>query len=355
MAKWIDQLMGIFSKGTPILPIPPGMYQYQTPPEAENQYRLHLRLEPSGAGLLIINAHTTLHLNQTAAEFAYYTVKGYSEDDAFKEITNRYNIKPEQAKADYLDLVDKIQALVRTEDLEPVTYLNIERLDPYTAEISAPYRLDCALTYRMNESASKQAAPEDRVKRNLLSDEWKVILNKAWNAGIPHIVFTGGEPTLRPDLPDLVAYAESLGQVTGLLTDGLRLSNREYLHDLLNGGLDHIMILLDPQDEHSWEAVKDTLAEDIFVTIHLTIDDADPQHTNSVIDRLVKGGVKNLSLSTRSLEFKPTLKECSEYASAKGLSLVWDIPVPYSAFNPFNLEAEAGCTGNWRRKRLAVC
>ena len=138
MAKWIDQLMGIFSKGTPILPIPPGMYQYQTPPEAENQYRLHLRLEPSGAGLLIINAHTTLHLNQTAAEFAYYTVKGYSEDDAFKEITNRYNIKPEQAKADYLDLVDKIQALVRTEDLEPVTYLNIERLDPYTAEISAP-------------------------------------------------------------------------------------------------------------------------------------------------------------------------------------------------------------------------
>ena len=128
------------------------------------------------------------------------------------------------------------------------------------------------------------------MKRNLLSDEWKVILNKAWNAGIPHIVFTGGEPTSRPDLPDLVAYAESLGQVTGLSTDGLRLSNREYLHDLLNGGLDHIMILLDPQDEHSWEAVKDTLAEDIFVTIHLTIDDADPQHTNSVIDRLVKGG-----------------------------------------------------------------
>ena len=34
------------------------------------------------------------------------------------------------------------------------------------------------------------------------------------------------------------------------------------------------------------------------------------------------------------------MKECSEYASAKGLSLVWDIPVPYSAFNPFNLEAE---------------
>jgi organic radical activating enzyme len=341
MAKWIDQITGLFSKGSPILPIQAGMYQFQSPPEDENQYRLHLRLEPSGSGLLIINAHTTLHLNQTAAEFAYYIVMGYSEEDAIKEITGRYNIHSDQAKTDYLDLVGKIQALIRTEDLEPVTYLNIDRMEPYSAELSAPYRLDCALTYRVNESASAHAAPLERVKRDLLSEEWKVILQKAWNAGIPHIVFTGGEPTTRPDLPELVAYAESIGQVTGLLTNGLRLSNREYLHELLNAGLDHIMILLDPEAEQSWEAVKDALVEDIFVTVHLTIANADESMLFPYLDRLVKMGLKNLSLSAQSEDLKPVMKESSEYASARGMSLVWDIPVPYTAFNPFNFEEES--------------
>ncbi len=341
MVKWIDQIMGKFINTSPILPIQAGMYQFQSPPEDKTQYRMHLRLEPSGSGLLIINAHTTLHLNQTAAEFAYYIVQGYSEEDAIKEITGRYNINSDLAKTDYFDIVDKIQTLIHTEDLEPVTYLNIDRMEPYSAELSAPYRLDCALTYRVNESALTHAAPLERVKRDLLSDEWKVILQKAWNAGIPHIIFTGGEPTTRPDLPELVAYAESLGQVTGLLTNGLRLSNREYLHELLNAGLDHIMILLDPEAEQSWEAVKDALVEDIFVTVHLTIANTDEFKLFPYLDRLVKMGLINLSLSAQSEDLKPLMKECSEYASARGMSLVWDIPVPYSAFNPFNFEEES--------------
>ncbi|MFO7624726.1 MAG: hypothetical protein R6V73_10270, partial [Anaerolineales bacterium] len=58
----------------PSQPLPPGTYHYQAPPEDPDDYRLHLRLEPDGTGLLIINASTVLHLNQTAAEYAYYLV-----------------------------------------------------------------------------------------------------------------------------------------------------------------------------------------------------------------------------------------------------------------------------------------
>ena len=39
--------------------------------------------------------------------------------------------------------------------------------------------------------------PIKRVDRELTTDEWGDILDKAWAAGIPHITFTGGEPTLR--------------------------------------------------------------------------------------------------------------------------------------------------------------
>ena len=47
------------------------------------------------------------------------------------------------------------------------------------------------------------------------------------------MVFTGGEPTLRDDLPELIAHAESNGQVSGLLSDGLRFADPAYLDSLL--------------------------------------------------------------------------------------------------------------------------
>ena len=62
------------------------------------------------------------------------------------------------------------------------------------------------------------------------------------------------------------------------------------------------MILLDPKNEQSWEAIKDVLVEDIFLTVHLTITQYDQSQVFSTIERLEKMGVKNLSLSAKSLE-----------------------------------------------------
>ncbi len=137
---------------------------------------------------------------------------------------------------DARDFQERIQTLIDTPDLDPVTYLDFDRVDPYSKDISAPYRLDCALTYKSG-AEKPNSAPTDRVKRELLTDEWKSILQKAWQAGIPQVVFTGGEPTMRPDLCELISITQNQGQVTGLLTDGKRLSERDYLHSLLQSGL----------------------------------------------------------------------------------------------------------------------
>ena len=58
----------------PIKSLTPGFYTYHTAPEAPEQFRLHLRVEPDGEGILVVNAATVLHLNQTATEFAYYLI-----------------------------------------------------------------------------------------------------------------------------------------------------------------------------------------------------------------------------------------------------------------------------------------
>jgi len=73
------------------------------------------------------------------------------------------------------------------------------------------------------------------VKGELSTCDWKLVLDKAWEMGVPHIIFTGGEPTLREDLPELIAHAEQNGQITGLNTNARRLSDAHYVEKLGGG------------------------------------------------------------------------------------------------------------------------
>jgi hypothetical protein len=322
----------------PFKPLPPGVFPYQTPPDAPMQYRLHLRIEPDGEGILVVNAKTVLHLNQTATELIYHLVQKTPEDAAVEQIARRYHVKKDQALQDYRNLIQRIQELISTPGLDPETFLDFQRVDPHFKDLSAPLRLDCALTYRVSEQVAKDVAPVERVGHELLTEEWKTIMEKAWNAGIPHVIFTGGEPTLRPDLPELIAHGQKLGQVTGLLTDGYRLTDTHYFHQLLQSGLDHLMILLEPGEDQSWEAVRDAVVEDIHVTVHLTIDQADATPFITLLDRLCDMGVKEISLSANDTSFAEALHVLSASAADRLMSLVWDLPVPYSHVHPVALE-----------------
>lgn len=322
---------------TPVL-LPAGIYHYQSPPDKEKQFRLHLRIEKDGSGLLIINASTVLHLNQTAAEYAYYLVIGETEETISKKIASRYKISRIQAASDYHIFEENLNTLISTPDLAPDTFFGYDRVDPYSQSISAPYRLDCALTYKTEGAAPNSATPQDRVTRELLTSEWETILSKSWEAGIPHVIFTGGEPTLRPDLPDLIKITERLGMVCGLLTDGLRLSETHYLHQLLQIGLDHVMIVYEPGESQSKEAVRDVIAEDIHLTVHLTITPAIENKACEIIEQLHKIGVTTISLSVSKASLKQQMQDVRDYAVSLGMQLVWDLPVPYSIANPVSLE-----------------
>jgi organic radical activating enzyme len=324
---------------TPRKPLPAGTHHYQAPPDAPKPYRLHLRLEPDGSGLLIVNAATVLHLNNTAAEYAYHLVKQTPKYEAAFLISSRYHVSRSRAGKDYDDFVDRIQTLINTPDLDPVAYLDFGRFTPYSQEISAPYRLDCALTYNLPPEASPSLAPTRRVDRELTTEEWKTILDKAWEAGIPHVAFTGGEPTLREDLVELIQYAEAKGQVSGLLTDGLRLVDLGYLDEILKSGLDHIMLNLQADNLNADAAMKNILAADIHLTVHLTLTPENAARTTLLVEHLAEMGIKNISLSAVDPALQPTLQATRDYATTLGLSLVWDLPVPYSSFNPIALEA----------------
>lgn len=340
MNRLIDSISSLFK---PARLLPPGIYHYQTPPYAEIQYRLHLRVAEDGTGLLIINASTILHLNQTATEFAYHLIHGSSLEVTARTIAARYQISRENAKMDFYHLKQKIHTLIETPDLDPVSVLEISRQDPYSGDLTIPYRLDCALTYRLPEKSNPDLAPVKRVDRELSTDEWSLIIDRAWDLGIPHLIFTGGEPTLREDLIPLIKKAEENGQVTGLLSDGIKLIEKDYRRELLESGLDHLLFVLSARDKESWMALQAVLGEDLFTTVHITINPQTLPILPQTIDQCRVYGANGISLSASDPQ-DPALSEAlsqgRSLVAEAGLPLKWDLPVPYSAHNPVSLELE---------------
>jgi hypothetical protein len=328
----LDRLTESFSKAQPL---PAGIHHLQAT-EDEKPYRLHLRLHKDGSGILILNAATVLQLNPTAAEYAFHFIKGTESGEAAKQISKRYRVDKNTALADFKNFADQIHELISTPDLDPASFLNFERATPHSADTTL--RLDCALTYRLPENIQAEYAPVKRVDRELSTDEWKTIMDKAWQAGIPHIVFTGGEATLREDLPMLIDHAEKTGQVCGLLTDGLKLADKNYLELLLQTGLDHVMLILQPNDPRSWKAIETIVPQDIFLTVHLTLNKENAAEAKNTLQKLADLDVENISLSAADSDLLDKLIELQEVASSLRLTLRWELPVPYSSSNPITIE-----------------
>jgi MoaA/NifB/PqqE/SkfB family radical SAM enzyme len=345
----------------PPRPLAQEMLHYQTPPDAAEQYRLHLRLEKDGGALLIVNAATILHLNQTAAEYARLLVKGLDEDQAVRAMTLRYSVEPAQARADYRQLREQILTLATAVDVAPDYYLDTERVEPFSAATSAPYRVDIALTYRVDESGTLDPEARRRVERELSTAEWQQVLRQLWDAGVPHVVFTGGEPTLREDLATLVRYAEGLGQVSGLLTDGRRLRDVVYLASLLQAGLDHLQVTLASHQAEvhdrmagqagAWQdtvaGLKNALSGDIFVVVSVVITPENAATAAETVTFLADLGVRAVALSSplrtaseaEGERLRAALEAAQQAAHARQLTLVWDLAAPYSRVHPLAQEA----------------
>jgi MoaA/NifB/PqqE/SkfB family radical SAM enzyme len=188
------------------------------------------------------------------------------------------------------------------------------------------------------------------VDRELTTEEWKHVLDACWQAGIPHVTFTGGEPTLREDLAELVGYAQNLGQVSGLLTDGRRLTDATYLSALSQAGLDHILVTLDPSDPVSLEGLKAAIACDVYTAAHLTLTPESASRATALLEALAALALPGVSLSVsqKTPELLARLSEARAAAARLGISLIWDLPAPFSALNPMALELEEPVQGAGR-------
>lgn len=121
-----------------------------------------------------------------------------------------------------------------------------EAATPSFSRQGKPLWLSLELTYRCPLKCSWCNNPldfEDYTPRELSTAEWKKALREARELGTLQLGFTGGEPLLRDDLEELVAYADGLGFYTNLITSGIGLTE-ERLLALKAAGLKHVQLSL---------------------------------------------------------------------------------------------------------------
>ncbi len=122
--------------------------------------------------------------------------------------------------------------------------------------LGMPLWLVVELTYKCPLKCPWCSNPVDfeRYGNELSTEEWKSVLRRGRELGGVQLGFTGGEPTLRRDLEELVAEAECLGYYTNLITSGVGL-NRERLRALKAAGLKQVQL--------SFQAPERALSHDL--------------------------------------------------------------------------------------------
>jgi len=351
-----------------------GLYHYTRENEREKS-RIHLRLDPDGTGTLIVNASRVMHLNPTAALMAWLILEGKTKEESVRAVTSRYSVSKKQADNDLSSFLFQLDELLRPDGACAIHELDLETLAPFSARPSAPYRMDLAITYRCNNDCAHCYNARERNFPELAAEQWFEIIDQLWALGVPHIVFTGGEATLRNDLPELIAHAEANGQITGLNTNARRLADEKYVQKLVDAGLDHVQITVESCDEQihdemmrakgafrqTIQGLKNVLATRLYVMTNTTMLRTNVRKIPETLDFLAELGVPTVGLNALiysghgltvgtgldERELQPILDVAVQKTSAQGQRLIWYTPTQYCNFDPTqsNLGVK-GCTAS---------
>jgi radical SAM protein with 4Fe4S-binding SPASM domain len=187
------------------------------------------------------------------------------------------------------------------------------------------------------------------------------------------VVFTGGEPTLVEFLPELVAYAESKGLITGLNTNGRKLRDEHYLQELIKAGLDHIQITLESSEAQihdemvgragAWQdtiaGIKNAVSQHKYVMTNTTMLQTNRHTIADTLEFLAQLGVKTVGLNALihsgkgnqvesgldESELQPLLKIATEITKKHNQRLIWYTPTQYCHFDPVCADLGVkGCT-----------
>ena len=172
----------------------------------------------------------------------------------------------------------------------------------YSKNMTAPHRMDLMVSamtdgrgkWQCNQKCKFCYAAGQCLSgvKELTTDEWKNAIDKLKMAGVPMLTFTGGEPTIRNDLVELVDYSKWF--VTRLNTNGVALTTK-LATALRKASLDSVQITLYSHDEAThnslvgsehWadtvEGIKNAVAAGLDVSVNTPLCILNKDYLNTV-------------------------------------------------------------------------
>ncbi len=244
-------------------------------PQGPGVVRIHLipprfRLFRSPSYIVILNGYYLLPLGHSWALMLSYFIDETNkyagaplDDEAVEKITS--NVLRSMHKA--FPSVDKALFLYDLNEMLDIIFeiarggspdAHIEKLSvrSYAKNMEAPHRMDLMVSAMTDGSGRWKCNQRCRfcyaagqsysAVRELSTEEWITAIDRLKEANVPMLTFTGGEPTLRGDLCELISHAKRF--VTRLNTNGIALTP-ELVQSLKEAELDSVQITLYSSDK----------------------------------------------------------------------------------------------------------
>ncbi len=319
-------------------------------------------------GLIILRPNRLHYLNETATlmlDRLYGDPDGPNVERVVAEVADRFGADARRVRDDLRKLLISISALLNDQvcgapSVRQTPFGSHQRELPVLSEIAVTYRCQNRCTFCYADSPER-----GRDVVEMTTEEVRTIIDRLFDeAHCPTVSFTGGEPTLRPDLPELVRYAKDKGMRVNLITNGVICGDAAYVETLAAAGLDSAQVSVeggcaevhDAITRHpgSWErsvqAVRNLRAAGIHTHTNTTICGGNRERLMELVDFIAEDlGSEyfsmNMVIRTGTALANPQDDVCytdigdiieavQERARQRGVRFVWYSPVPYCLFNP---------------------
>jgi radical SAM protein with 4Fe4S-binding SPASM domain len=339
---------------------------------AEQQYPL------DWIGEFINSVRPYIHLRRTDNLVILLPNKGYKlnpsgidilehllDNKAVEELLAR-SLNPAKAQRDIYHFMCDFRALISGCFGDGRGRKAVERIKYEIPFTKLPVLSEIALTYRCNlackfcyaacncHSSKSEELETVEIKRLL-----KVIRDQA---DVPSVSFTGGEPTLRKDLPELIAYARKIGLRVNLISNGTKIDTT-LAKELCSAGLNSVQISIEGPDASVHEGLtavpgsfERTLAgiramrdQGIHTQTNTTINARNADHVEGIVEllsslklprfamnMLTPSGAyqANEDLFISYTEIGEVVSRVQKRAKKLNIEFLWYSPTPYCLFNP---------------------
>lgn len=321
----------------------------------------------NGMDLIPVNVSWSILLAALIEEINHYHGRELCQEDvdiiihsACKEVKKVYPlITKKRLKSDMYRILKAFTQVAYGEPVdEEIPYINIGE---YASAMKAPHRMDLlvsSMTKNGNWNCNQKclhcyaAGQHNASDEELDTQDWKRILDKCREVGIPQVTFTGGEPTMREDLIELITHAGWF--VTRLNTNGIRLT-KDYCRELMNASLDSVQITFysdqeeihnslvgAPKYKETLNGIENALEAGLNLSINTPLCTLNKDYLNTLkflhekgvtyvtcSGLITTGNAKkeeSMNLQLEKEELEQILKECVEYCFDNGMEISFTSP-----------------------------